>query len=115
MLRVRGCLRMCPGVALELRARAVTWSMFTKASGAACASSSAAQLLTVGHVVSGDAKTSAAGNRTRVFRVTGGNTDHYTTAELRCQAACAALGRISCVPIPRAQPAALQRLTLNLN
>ena len=29
--------------------------------------------------LSGD---SAAGNRTRVFRVTGGNTNHYTTADL---------------------------------
>ena len=29
------------------------------------------------------AENSAAGNRARVFRVTGGNTDHYTTADLR--------------------------------
>ena len=28
---------------------------------------------------------SAAGNSTRVFRVTGGNTNHYTTADLQRQ------------------------------
>ena len=35
---------------------------------------------------------SAAGNRTRVFRVTGGNTNHYTTADLHFMDHCIPLG-----------------------
>ena len=36
-------------------------------------------------------KYSAAGNGTRVFRVTGGNTNHYTTAESALCFVCAAI------------------------
>lgn len=45
----------------------------------------AAQLLTVGRGIwwRRHEKASAAGNCTRVFRVAGGNIDHYSTAELR--------------------------------
>ena len=42
-------------------------------------------------------KTSATRNWSRVFRVTGGNADHYTAAELRCMAVCIILSPTSCV------------------